>query len=126
MPVRAPLPPRELAERVGPLYGDDLVDYDDVGRRIRDEILHLLPADWTFQGKSTLDFGCGAGRTLRHFVDEAESCTFYGCDIDRASIEWLACAMSPPFRVSRTRRRHLCRSRQSRSIYEPSFGSFPR
>lgn len=99
MRATAPLPPRELAERVGPLYGGDLVDYDAVGKRIRDEIVQLLPAGWTLEGKSALDFGCGAGRTLRHFLDDAENCMFYGCDIDAPSIEWLRSAMSPPFTV---------------------------
>lgn len=99
MGIVTPLPPRELAERVGPVYGDDLVYYEDIGRRTRAEITRLLPAGWTFEGKSALDFGCGAGRTLRHFVDVAESCAFYGCDIDVPSIEWLQSAMSPPFTV---------------------------
>jgi len=99
MAVEAPLPPRELAERVGALYGDDLVEYEEVGRTIRAEILRELPADWTFEGKSVLDFGCGAGRTLRHLLDEAESGTFYGCDIDAASIAWLGSNLSPPLHV---------------------------
>ena len=98
MPV-APFPPRELAERVGALHGDDLVEYEELGKTIRAEILGVLPADWTFEGKSVLDFGCGAGRTLRHFLDEAESGTFYGCDIDVPSIAWLESNLSPPFTV---------------------------
>lgn len=96
MAVEAPLPPRELAERVGALYGDDLAEYDEVGKSIHAEILSLLPTGWTFSGKSVLDFGCGAGRTLRHFLDDAESCTFYGCDIDAPSIAWLQANLSPP------------------------------
>ena len=46
-----------------------------------------------------LDFGCGAGRTLRHFLEEAESGTFYGCDIDAPSIAWLEANLSPPLHV---------------------------
>jgi SAM-dependent methyltransferase len=99
MPVEAPFPPRELAERVGALQGDDLVEYEEVGKAIRAEILAVLPADWTFAGKRVLDFGCGAGRTLRHFLEEAESATFYGSDIDAASIAWLEASLSPPLRV---------------------------
>lgn len=44
-----------------------------------------------------LDFGCGAGRTLRHFAAEAEVAEIWGCDIDRPSIEWLEQHLSPPF-----------------------------
>jgi len=99
MPVEAPFPPRELAERVGALYGDDLIEYDEVGKAIRAEILRVLPADWTFAGKRVLDFGCGAGRTLRHFLEEAETATFYGSDIDATSIAWLESNLSPPLQV---------------------------
>src|SRR5439155_20413507 len=59
----------------------------------------LLPADWSWDGKRVLDFGCGAGRTLRHFLDEAKRAEFYGCDIDRPSIEWLEEHLSPPLHV---------------------------
>ena len=59
----------------------------------------MLPADWTFDGKSVLDFGCGAGRTLRHFLDEAESGSFYGCDIDAPSIAWLESNHEPTVHV---------------------------
>ncbi len=47
-------------------------------------------------GKRILDFGCGAGRTLRHFVPEAERGEVWGADIDRASIEWLQENLCPP------------------------------
>jgi SAM-dependent methyltransferase len=62
-------------------------------------ILSALPEDWTFDGKRVLDFGCGAGRTLRHFLDEAQVGEFYGCDIDEPSIAWLDSNLSPPFNV---------------------------
>jgi SAM-dependent methyltransferase len=35
-----------------------------------------------------LDFGCGAGRVLRHFLDAPTSCRFYGTDIDAEAITW--------------------------------------
>ena len=46
-----------------------------------------------------LDFGCGAGRTLRQFLDEARSCEMWGCDIDEASIAWLKDHLCPPLHV---------------------------
>ena len=70
-----------------------------MGRQSRASILSLLPPDWTWEGKHVLDFGCGAGRTLRHFVNEAETATFWGCDIDRESTDWLEANLVPPFRV---------------------------
>jgi len=91
-----PLPPFELANRVG--RGDA---FEEVGRATRAEILVRLPESWSFAGKRILDFGCGAGRTLRHFVAEAAVGEFHGCDIDGPSIAWLAENMSPPLHVFR-------------------------
>ena len=78
-----------LAARVGATHADNLALYEEFGAETRDEILALLPSDWSFEGKSVLDFGCGAGRTLRHFLREAEIGEMYGCDIDSESIAWL-------------------------------------
>ena len=93
-----PVPAFELAERVGSLAaGDDrLAFYVDYGRRIRDDLVVLLPDDWDWRGKRILDFGCGAGRVLRHFLPEASEAEFHGCDIDRPSVEWLERHLSPP------------------------------
>ena len=57
----------------------------------------MLPGDWTFEGKRVLDFGSGAGRTLRHFAAEAETAEFWGCDIDGPSIEWMQESLCPLF-----------------------------
>ena len=92
----APLPPLELADRVGRGAA-----FDDVGRATRLEIVKRLPADWSFDGKRVLDFGCGAGRTLRHFLPDATAGEFHGCDIDAPSIAWLSENLSPPLRVFR-------------------------
>ena len=96
MAVEIPLPPSELTAYVGGPDADD-ARYEEVGRLSRAEILARLPEDWSFDGKRVLDFGCGAGRTLRHFREEARVGEFYGCDIDRPSIVWLVENMSPPF-----------------------------
>jgi SAM-dependent methyltransferase len=93
-----PLPPVELANRVGRLVGPDgsYGDYEAVGRQLRDVVVSGLPSEWTWPGKRVLDFGCGAGRTLRHFIPEAAEAEFWGCDIDAASIEWLNANLRPP------------------------------
>jgi SAM-dependent methyltransferase len=96
-----PYPPIELANRVGSLEGseDPWRLYDGLGRRTREEIVRRLPPEWSFKDKRVLDFGCGAGRTLRHFLSEADEAEVFGCDIDDASIRWLQDELSPPFSV---------------------------
>lgn len=94
-----PYPPLELANRVGSLAdaANPFAYYDKLGRETRDGIVDRLPPDWTFSGKRVLDFGCGAGRTLRHFTAEASEAELWGCDIDEESILWMSEQMYPPF-----------------------------
>lgn len=94
-----PYPPLELANRVGSLADatDPFGYYDKLGRETRDGIIDRLPPDWKFDGKHILDFGCGAGRTLRHFTAEAAEAELWGCDIDEESIHWMQEQMCPPF-----------------------------
>jgi SAM-dependent methyltransferase len=87
-------------QRVGRIDEPDVArEYDAIGLRCRRTLERLLPDDWSWEGKRVLDFGCGAGRTLRHFLDEAEQAEFYGCDIDHPSVNWLAEHLSPPLHV---------------------------
>jgi SAM-dependent methyltransferase len=101
--ARAPLPPMALADRVCSLGDADnaLETYDRRGAEARAALLDLLPEDWSFDGRRVLDFGCGAGRTLRHFLDEAQHAEVWGVDIDAPSIEWLEANLSPPLHVIR-------------------------
>ena len=95
----APFPPLSLANRVCSLedHGDPLAAYERLGAEARAAILDLLPRDYTFSGKRVLDFGCGAGRTLRHFLPEAvRDGEFWGSDIDVPSIGWLRANLAPP------------------------------
>jgi SAM-dependent methyltransferase len=98
-----PYPPFELASRVFRLesWGDPQRAYEELGAQTRSALLSLLPDDWSFEGKRVLDFGSGAGRTLRHFLDEAESAELWGADIDEPSIEWLQAELSPPLHAWR-------------------------
>ena len=82
--LEVPLPPVELVDRVGSV-GGNLAMYELVGSMTRDEILALLPEGWSFEDKRVLDFGCGAGRTLRHFVAETGVAEIHGCEIDGPS-----------------------------------------
>jgi SAM-dependent methyltransferase len=93
-----PYPPFELANRVLSLEGfdDPLAVYDNMGAETKAALLDLLPDGWSFEDKRVLDFGCGAGRTLRHFLVEAETAELWGADIDALSIAWLDENLSPP------------------------------
>jgi SAM-dependent methyltransferase len=70
--------------------------YEARGEAARKQIISMLPGDWDFEGRRILDFGCGAGRTLRHFLSEAERAEFSGCDIDEPSVAWVKENLSPP------------------------------
>lgn len=95
-----PLPSLELMEVGGtPVEGDAESAYLEVGRALREEIHGLLPPDWSFAGRRVLDFGCGTGRVLRHFLAEAEEGEMWGCDINEDAIRWLERELSPPLRV---------------------------
>jgi SAM-dependent methyltransferase len=79
---------------------DEEGEYEELGRRIKQMIVEWMPEEWTFEGKQVLDFGCGAGRVLRHFLTEAERGTeLWGSEIDAASVEWLERHLSPPVKV---------------------------
>jgi SAM-dependent methyltransferase len=92
----------ELISRVSlgcRFWGDPIKTYDQMGAETREAIIRLLPDDWSFSGRRVLDFGCGAGRTLRHFLPEAEEGEFWGADIHGPSIDWIGTNLSPPLRA---------------------------
>ena len=90
-----PLPPLELSVRIGSLTLDS---FEEIGRGVKEVILRCLPPGFDFRGSRCLDFGCGIGRVIRHFAEEARSAEFWGCDIDGTSIRWAVETMTPPFR----------------------------
>ena len=94
----APLPPRPLARRAGvPDQADVIGSYRAVGRDSRTTILQLLDsAGFAFPGTRVLDFGCGSGKVMRHFLPEAEVCDLWGCDIDQRSVDWINAELHPP------------------------------
>ena len=69
-------------------WSDPIAAYEALGAETKQAVLELLPDQWSFEGRRVLDFGCGAGRTLRHFVREAQGgAEFWGADIDLASMD---------------------------------------
>lgn len=97
-----PYPPFELATRTArlPAGEEALAEYHERGAMTKSELLRLFPEGTDLDGKRILDFGCGAGRTLRHFLPEAERGEVWGVDIDERSIEWLERNLAPPLHVA--------------------------
>jgi SAM-dependent methyltransferase len=75
--------------------------FQAVGPETRQALIDLLPEEWSFDDKRVLDFGCGPGRTLRHFLPEAERGEFWGADIDAASVENVRRNLCPPMHAMR-------------------------
>lgn len=93
-----PRPPLKLARRVGELDAEDpWGHYDRIGAVARSRIDAGLPEGWDWTGKRALDFGCGVGRMLCQYADEAERAELWGCDIDRPSVDWMRSELEPPF-----------------------------
>jgi SAM-dependent methyltransferase len=96
-PSPPPLPPREVAAYVnGGIADEDWArGFDGMGRHLKDDLLRVLPGGLPMGGR-VLDFGCGSGRLLRHFLAEAEATEIHGCDIDAPSIAWVQRHLCPP------------------------------
>jgi O-methyltransferase len=91
-----PLPPDDLAIRVGGQAGEE---FRESGRMMKQCLLKSLPEEFDWRNKRILDFGCGIGRTLRHFAVEAHDAEIWGCDIDGRSIDWLRRSAGHLFKV---------------------------
>ena len=89
------LPPLQLAQRIG---APTLDEFEEIGQGTKRTILRCLPEDFIFKGARVLDFGCGVGRVLRTFAEEARESEFWGCEIDGPSTRWNVENLSPPFR----------------------------
>jgi SAM-dependent methyltransferase len=80
--------------------GDPVGAYVRAGSEMRVVIESLLGPEWSWENKRVLDFGCGSGRALRHFMEEASTVAeFHGCDVDGPSIAWLRENLCPPMQV---------------------------
>lgn len=53
-------------------------------------------------GDRVLDFGCGAGRMIRHLQPFATNCEIWGTDISAEHILWCKRNLSPPFHFATT------------------------
>ena len=96
-----PLPPAEL---IAYTYGVNELDgllerYEREGAALRGAVLSALGSDWSWRGKRVLDFGCGAGRVLRQFLDVANVAELHGAELDEACVGWLQSNLSASVRV---------------------------
>lgn len=93
-----PLPPESLRDYVGNTSLEDRnFEYIVLGAVLKELVEETLPGGWSWEGKRALDFGCGAGRVLRHFNAEAAEAELHGCDIHEESIAWARRELAPPF-----------------------------
>lgn len=88
-PSEIPVPPARLRYRVhGSLDRQSFLTIgQDAARNIRDLLTTVERKLSSFQ--CVLDFGCGSGRVLRHFLNAVTaSPQFFGTDIDPEAIGW--------------------------------------
>lgn len=99
---------RPLAERLPPTtlrhyYGvrdNRYVDalYLQTGRNDIAAMRRILTQDgFDPMGERILEFGCSAGRMLRHLEAEAQRAEVWGVDLHSAAIHWAQAHLSPPF-----------------------------
>src|SRR5215207_5146660 len=66
------------------------------GPETRDVLLDLIPRDFEWSGKRVMDFGCGVGRTLAHFREEAEAAEIWGVDVSADALRGVEEGLCPP------------------------------
>jgi SAM-dependent methyltransferase len=98
-PLAERLPPTPLRHFYGfkdNRYHDDL--YLRSGQNDVNAMRRLLAKDGVTLGTAPiLEFGCAAGRMLRHLEAEARTTEVWGVDLHSAAIHWAQAHLSPPF-----------------------------
>lgn len=98
-PMRERLPPHHLRHYYGVKdgkYNDDL--YIKSGEKDMNGVRMLLRADgFDLSQERMLEFGCSAGRLMRHLEKEARNTEVWGVDLHSAAIHWAQAHLSPPF-----------------------------
>lgn len=80
-----PLPPRRVLQKVQHTVW--VMEFLEVGAKCAGTVRTVLQElDLDAPGTRVLDFGCGMGRTLRHFRHDGWQ--LQGCDVDADSIAW--------------------------------------
>jgi SAM-dependent methyltransferase len=68
----------------------------EAGPQTREILLELIPDDFDWTGRRVMDFGCGGGRTLVHFQEEAELAEIWGVDVDANALSVVERDLCPP------------------------------
>lgn len=89
MPDRLPLPPLALRYLVTGDIFDTIPDFYEAGRNASIQIVNALARQGVDINSfdCILDFGCGCGRTLRHFQNLREG-VLHGSDYNQTLVEW--------------------------------------
>ena len=99
LPLAERIPPTPLRHYYGVRngrYHDDL--YLQTGRNDITAMRRILAEDgFAMMGERILEFGCSAGRMLRHLEAEASANEVWGVDLHSAAIHWAQAHLSPPF-----------------------------
>jgi SAM-dependent methyltransferase len=66
------------------------------GPETRDILLGVIPDDFGWEGSRVMDFGCGNGRTLTHFQEEAKTAEIWGVDVNREALAPFERNLCPP------------------------------
>jgi SAM-dependent methyltransferase len=102
-PDGLPVPPQRLIVRAGATPGRDPVEQylalGAAGKRMLELMVASVAGENWFDGRRILDFGCGAGQTLRQFAVDGTAAELWGCDVDADSVAWLERNLSPPLNL---------------------------
>lgn len=98
-PLAERLPPPSLRHYYGlkdGKYHDDL--YIQSGLINMKSVRKILLEDiFDISQERILEFGCSAGRMMRHLETEAQNTEIWGVDLHSAAIHWAQAHLSPPF-----------------------------
>ncbi|ARO15487.1 hypothetical protein BVG79_02147 [Ketogulonicigenium robustum] len=99
-----PLPPPALRHYYGVRDGkyDDTLYLQGGASDVQHMRRALQDDGWATGSGAMLDFGCGAGRMIRHLTPEAALAPVWGVDIHAEAIAWAQDALSPPFDFATT------------------------
>lgn len=95
-----PIPPSDLWHG----YGETTEEHLTGGHANVSKMLELVNSSgFSFEkGTRILDFGCGAGRMIRHLKNLSDICEIWGTDINANHIGWAKQNLSPHFHFATT------------------------
>jgi ubiquinone/menaquinone biosynthesis C-methylase UbiE len=99
-PSGLPIPPRDLWYG----YGSNKEEYLASGQAPVSKMLDALKkSEFSLgDGYRVLDFGCSAGRLIRHLVQFSDKSEIWGVDVSARHIDWAKQYLSPPFHFATT------------------------